>query len=122
MTPEAFKLLAASGGIALIAIILGVAIGGWRRLRRPLPEFQIAVISEKIVYSFGGILALSFLLLANAAAFYVWLTDMSVISETALAVMWIVGNILGSVGIIVGRRRIYSVYRMPSSDVPPSTG
>ena len=122
MTPEAFKLLAASGGIALIAIILGVAIGGWRRLRTPPPEFQIAVISEKIVYSFGGILALSFLLLANAAAFYVWLTDMNVISETALAVMWIVGNILGSVGIIVGRRRIYSVYRMPSSDVPPSDG
>ena len=122
MTPEALKLLAASAGIALIAIILGVAIGGWRRLRTPLPEFQIAVISEKIVYSFGGILALSFLLLSNAAAFYVWLTGISVISETALAVMWMVGNILGSVGIIVGRRRIYSVYRMPSSDVPPSDG
>ena len=116
MTQDAINYFIAAAGVALIAVILVASIWGWRRTRTPLPELQIAVISERIAYSVGGILALLFLLLSNAAALYAWISGIGVVSETTLAIVWLGSTMLGGLGVIVGRRRTYRVYRMPSSD------
>jgi len=116
MTQDAINYLIPTAGVALIAVVFVAAIWSWRWTRIPLPELQIAVISEQIVYSVGGILALLFLLLSNAAALYAWISGISVVSETTLAIVWLGSTMLGGLGVIVGRRRTYRVYRMPSSD------
>jgi len=116
MTQDAINYLVPIAGVALIAVVLVTAIWGWRRRRTPLPDLQIAVISERIAYTIGGILALLFLLLSNAAALYVWITGIGPVSETTLAIMWLGSTMLGGLGVVAGRRRTYRVYRMPSSD------
>lgn len=114
MTQDAINYLLPTAGIALIAVVLVAAVWGWRRGRAPLVDLQIAVISERITYSVGGVLALLFLLLCNAAALYAWISGISAVFETTLAIMWLGSTMLGGLGVIVGRRRTYSVYRMPS--------
>jgi hypothetical protein len=116
MTQDAINYLVPIAGIALIALVLVTAIWGWRRRRIPLPDLQIAVISEQTTYTIGGILALLFLLLSNAAAVYVWITGIGPLSETTLAIIWLGATMLSGLGVVAGRRRTYRVYRMPPSD------
>lgn len=118
MTPEEIKLVAMSiAGIVLLAIFVGGAVWIWRRMRTPSPNpDQIAIISERVTYSAGGLFAVLLLALSNAAAIYIWLAAINIVSETALAVLWIGNNVLWGVGVIVGRKRTYHVYRMPSTE------
>jgi hypothetical protein len=116
MTQDAINYLVPIAGIALVALVLATAIWGWRRRRIPLPDLQIAVISEQTTYTIGGILALLFLLLSNAAALYVWITGIGPLSETTLAIIWLGATMLSGLGVVAGRRRTYRVYRMPPSD------
>ena len=116
MTPDVINYLPFIAGIVLIVVALAIAIWAWRRARTPLPELQIAVILERIAFSVGGILALLFLLLANAAVLYAWIRGLGGVSETSLALISLGSTVLGGLGVIIGRRRTYKVYRMPSSD------
>ena len=117
MTTEQIKIAAAFiAGIAMLAILVSIAIWIWRRIRSPTspdPD-QIARISERVTYSAGGFFAMFLLVLSNAAAVYMWLTDMNILPERVFALLWIGSNMLWGIGIIVGRRRTYVVYKMPS--------
>jgi hypothetical protein len=117
MTDEIKLMAIGAAGVALVVLVIVAGIWIARRNRPAVFEpDQIALISERVTFSLGGVCAVVLLLVWNVAAAYLWISQAIVISETLLAMFWVGGNVLWGIGILVGRRRAYVVYKMPPAE------
>ena len=117
MTDDVKIMAMGAAGVALV--VLAIVVGVWIARRNRAAAFepdQIALISERVTFSLGGFCAVVLLLVWNVAAACLWISQAIVIPETLLAIFWVGGNVLWGIGIIVGRKRAYLVYRMPPAE------
>lgn len=94
-------------------VVLAAAVYAIRRMRPEKPQMnaEIARIYEEVLTTGGGTFCMIMLVLHQIGALFSFLKTSSVIQETALAAIWIGGNVLWGLGVALGRRRIYVVTR-----------
>jgi hypothetical protein len=103
--------------IVVLALVAGTIIFAIKTMRRqaakPAPRELpgIATIVETTTLTVGGSVALILLVLHNIGVAGFSAKALSAVQEAALGTFWIGGNILWGIGIIVGRKRRYTVYR-----------
>lgn len=104
--------------VAVLSIVAWIATRGQRREARrwrqyrPTEPAPVATMEERITFTAGGIISLLLLILHNIGVL-IWLgTARSAVQEAALAAFWIGGNVLWGLGVALGRRRHYRIYRV----------
>ena len=104
----------ALAGLAVTAVILKFWSGPPRLTPPTLTE--IARIEERVRFSLTGGMAVVLLLLHQTLILSLWQGALGSLPEAAIGIAWIAGNVLWGIGVIVGRRRSYRVFRLD----PPS--
>ncbi len=116
------------GGVCVAAIVIGLVIYAISRSSarhaaswKPPARQEIARIEERVSLSGLGGLSSVLLMLHNvvmAIAFFV--SAKSAVQEASLGTMWIAGNVLWGVCMMMGRRSTYVVTRQIDPVDPPA--
>lgn len=116
-----------TGIVGTVAVLAGLVVLAlfWRaREKRKIiikTRDEIARIEEITLATAGGTLAMLLLVLHNAGMLAIFMGTKNAIQEASLGTLWIAGNVLWGIGVIVGRKRTYVVTRdiQPRPSDPP---
>lgn len=115
------EMLVIGGGGIFAALAIAAAIWSFgllrRRADRPI-RAELAQIIETISATPAGGFCMLMLLLHQVGCFAAFGTSTNVIQEATIACLWIGGNVLWGLGVALGRRRTYVVYRDVPRDLP----
>lgn len=85
----------------------------------PPPRTEIARIDEKATMSGGGVVCMVLLILHQIGIVFAFAAANGAIQQATVGTLWIGGNVLWGIGIIVGRARTYRVTREESPPAAP---
>lgn len=100
--------------VLLVAALLGVAIYAARRRRAKedaLAARELAVIVEEQTATGGGVFSMAMLVLTIGFALTIFVSAKSAIHEIEAGVVLTAGAIVWGLGIALGRKRSYRVFR-----------
>jgi hypothetical protein len=86
------------------------------------PPGTIALIEERVSFSWGGRFALVMIVLGNVVAFVVFVISLDPLIDVPNVLIWVGWNVLWGFGAVIGRKRSY-VVRQPvqaTEEIPPS--
>jgi hypothetical protein len=115
--------LYAIAGIILLAVVIAIIVHVKSRKDTQLAwteptRTEMARIEERVALSGGGVVCLILLILHQIGIVLAFATTSDGIQLAAVGTLWIGGNTLWGIGIIVGRTRTYRVTQEESSRPP----
>jgi hypothetical protein len=115
--------LYAIAGVILLAVIIAIIVQVKSRKNMQMAWTQptrteTANIEEIVAFSGGGVVCLILLILHQIGIMLAFATTSEGIQQAAVGTLWIGGNTLWGIGIIVGRTRTYRVTQQESLGPP----